>query len=166
MSTAHHLPAAHVAYAPREYRIEAARASRSGALSGFFVLLGRALFASIFLMAPLSHFSAPTIAYAAQHGVPDAGLIVPAAGVVAGLGGLSILLGLQARIGALLIILFLVPVSLTMHAFWLETNPVMAGMQQAMFMKNVAMLGGALLIAHFGAGPWSFDGLRRRAVSN
>ena len=166
MSTAHHLPAAHAPYAPSEYRLEAARASRSSAWSGFFVLLGRALFASIFLMAPLSHFSAPTIAYAAQHGVPDAALLVPAAGVVAGLGGLCILLGLWARIGAVLVILFLVPVSLTMHAFWLETNPVMAGMQQAMFMKNVAMLGGALLLANFGAGPWSFDALQKRRVSN
>lgn len=165
MSTAQHLPAAHAPYAPHEYRIAAAPVARGGGLSGFFVLLGRAMFASIFLMAPLSHFSPPTIAYAAQHGVPDAAVVVPAAGVLAGLGGLSLLFGLWARIGALLIILFLVPVSLTMHAFWLETNPVMEGMQQAMFMKNVAMLGAALLLAHFGAGPWSLDGLRKRGVS-
>jgi uncharacterized membrane protein YphA (DoxX/SURF4 family) len=40
-----------------------------------------------------------------------------------------------------------------MHAFWAETDPAMAQMQQINFMKNVSMIGAALLIAHFGAGP-------------
>jgi putative oxidoreductase len=132
---------------------------------GFTALLGRMLFASIFIFAPLSHFSAPTIAYAAQHGVPDAALLVPASGILASLGGLSILLGLRARIGALMILAFLVPVSLTMHAFWAETNPAVSGIEFAMFMRNVAMAGGALLLAAFGPGPWSFDALRKRRSS-
>jgi putative oxidoreductase len=44
-----------------------------------------------------------------------------------------------------------------MHNFWAVTDPVAAHMQQIMFMKNVSMLGSALLIAYFGSGPLSLD---------
>jgi putative oxidoreductase len=44
-----------------------------------------------------------------------------------------------------------------MHAFWAVPDPIMAGIQQAMFMKNLSMLGGALLLTYFGAGPISLD---------
>ena len=44
-----------------------------------------------------------------------------------------------------------------MHNFWAVTDPMMRGMQIAMFMKNVSMLGAALLIAYFGSGPLSLD---------
>jgi len=71
--------------------------------------------------------------------------------------GLSVLLGYRARLGAWLIVLFLVPVSLTMHAFWAVQDPMMRQFQMAMFMKNIGLLGGALLITQFGAGPMSLD---------
>ena len=75
-------------------------------------------------------------------------------------GGLSVLLGFRAKIGAWLLVLFLVPVTVMMHNFWAVQDPMMRGMQQAMFMKNLSMLGAALLISHFGAGPLSFDARR------
>jgi len=129
-------------------------------------LVGRVLYSAIFLAAPLFHFSPQAIGYAAQQGVPLAALLVPASGLLALAGGLSILVGYHARLGAWLLVLFLVPVTLTMHAFWGISDPMMAQMQQAMFFKNLAMLGGALLIAHFGAGPLSFDArVRARAVA-
>jgi putative oxidoreductase len=119
--------------------------------------LGRALFAAIFVLALPTHLASGTIAYAAQSGVPFAGLLVPASGVLAFLGGLSILLGYRARLGAWLIVAFLVPVTLSMHAFWKVTDSGMGQLQFAMFMKNLGLLGGALLIARFGAGPVSLD---------
>ena len=84
-------------------------------------------------------------------------------GVIAVLGGLSVALGYRARVGAWLIVVFLVPVTLTMHAFWGVSDPMMAQMQMVMFMKNLSMLGAALLLAYHGAGPISFD--RRRSAS-
>jgi len=126
-------------------------------MAGPVVLLGRLLFALIFVMAGLNHFSSQAIAYAASQGVPLASFSVPLSGVMALLGGLSILLGYRARIGAWLIALFLIVVTPMMHKFWTVTDPMMHQMQMAMFLKNLAMLGGALLISHFGAGPWSFD---------
>jgi putative oxidoreductase len=123
----------------------------------YVVLLGRILFAAIFLMAGPKHFTAGTIGYAAAAGVPVANILVPISGLFAILGGLSILLGFHARYGAWLIVLFLVPVSFSMHAFWADADPKTAAMNQVMFMKNMSMLGGALLIAHFGSGPLSLD---------
>jgi len=127
----------------------------------FIPLVGRVLFSGIFLMTILGHFSSKTIGYAASQGVPLANLLVPLSGIIATLGGLSIALGYRAKIGAWLVVLFLVPVTLTLHAFWAVADPQMAQMQQVMFMKNLSILGGALLIAYFGAGPLSLDSRSR-----
>ena len=136
-----------------------------GAISswqGAVVVLGRFLFALIFLMAGANHFNKQTIGYAASQGVPLASIAVPLSGVLAIAGGLSILSGYRAKLGAWLIVLFLVPVSLMMHKFWTVTDPMMAQLQMVLFMKNVSMLGGALLVSHFGAGPFSLDVRRSR----
>lgn len=130
--------------------------------SRFLVPIGRVLFSLIFLAAVPGHFTQASIGYALQAGVPIPEISVPLTGIISGLGGLSIMLGLKARWGAWLIVLFLVPVTLMMHNFWTVADPAARGMQQAMFMKNVSMLGGALLIAYFGAGPFSIDRLRLR----
>lgn len=129
---------------------------------GAVVVFGRFLFALIFLMAGANHFSKQTIGYASSQGVPLASVAVPLSGVVAIAGGLSILLGYRAKLGAWLIVLFLVPVSLMMHKFWAVTDPMMGQIQMILFMKNVSMLGGALLITQFGAGPFSLDARRSR----
>lgn len=126
------------------------------------VVLGRLLFALIFVMAGANHFNKQTIGYAGAQGVPLAGIAVPLSGVLAIAGGLSILLGYRARLGAWLIVLFLIPVTFLMHKFWGVTDPMTAQIQMIMFMKNVSMLGGALLISHFGAGPLSLDVRRSR----
>lgn len=129
---------------------------------GAVVVLGRFLFAAIFVVAGANHFNKQTIGYAASQGVPLASALVPLAGVLAIVGGLSILLGYRAKLGAWLIVLFLVPVTLMMHKFWTVQDPMMAQIQMIMFMKNISMLGGALLISHFGAGPFSLDARRSR----
>jgi len=129
---------------------------------GAVVVLGRFLFALIFLMAGANHFNKQTIVYAASQGVPLASILVPLSGVIAIAGGLSILLGYRAKLGAWLLVLFLIPVSLMMHKFWTVQDPMMAQLQMILFMKNVSMLGGALLISHFGAGPFSLDARRSR----
>jgi len=123
----------------------------------YLVPVGRFLFSAIFLMTVLGHFSPAYIGYAAQQGVPAAGLLVPLSGVIATLGGLSVTLGYKAKLGGWLLVLFLVPVTLKMHNFWAVTDPTMHDIQMVLFMKNVSMLGAALLITHFGAGPLSLD---------
>ena len=124
------------------------------------VLVGRLLYVVIFLNSGLSNFLEQTITYGASHGVPMAPLVVPAAGLLALAGGLSVLLGYHAKMGAWLIVVFLVPVTFTMHNFWTVTDPAMRQTQFVMFLNNVSMLGGALLISQFGAGPFSLDARR------
>ena len=119
------------------------------------------MFTLIFLTSGFTHFSSQTIAFAASQGVPLASIIVPAAGILAFLGGLSILLGYRAKLGGWLIALFLIGVT-PMHKFWGIPNPMMQQMQMIMFMKNLAMLGGTLLISQFGSGPPSPDSKKAR----
>lgn len=129
----------------------------SYAASGPIALLGRILFGLIFVMSGPRHFMSQTIAYAASQGVPMASIAVPFSGVLAFLGGLSILLGYRAKIGAWMIALFLVGVTPMMHKFWTVTDPMIYQMQFVMFMKNLSMLGAALFITQVGSGPWSLD---------
>lgn len=119
--------------------------------------IGRVLFAAIFFMSVPGHFSSHTIDMAAASGVPLANIAVPLSGVLELVGALSVLLGYHARIGALLLAIFLVPVTVMMHRFWGLTDPGAAMLQRVMFMKNVAMLGTTALIGYFGAGPYSLD---------
>lgn len=143
--------------------VAVATSERSAA--ALLVPIGRALFASIFVLAAGSHFVPDVIRQAADHGVPLARLLVPAAGVLALVGGMSVLVGYRARLGAALLALFLVPVTFTMHAFWAAADAQAAQLQTVMFFKNMSLLGGTMLIAYFGAGPHSFDASRARARS-
>jgi len=120
-------------------------------------LIARISFSLIFLLAAIGHFDAATIAFAKSAGVPLADLAVPASGILALVSGLSIALGFKARLGAIGIVLFLIPTTLMMHNFWSVTDPMMHQMQLTHFMKNVGLLGGALAFVVHGAGALSLD---------
>jgi putative oxidoreductase len=121
----------------------------------YLAVLGRILFALIFIFGGANLFSKMALSYAQAAGVPMTQIAVPLAGVIAILGGLSVALGYKARWGAWLIVLFLVPVTVAMHAFWKIADPQAAQQAQVDFMKNVSMLGAALLITQLGSGPAS-----------
>jgi putative oxidoreductase len=125
----------------------------------YAALAGRQLFSVIFIIASAGHFNPHTIEAAAAHGVPMPDLVVPLSGIIALLGGLSVLFGFQTRFGAWLLVVFLVPVTLVMHNFWSVSDPMALQVEKAMFMKNITMLGGALVISYFGGGPLSLDAL-------
>lgn len=133
---------------------------RISASQRLLVPVGRVLFALIFMLSAMGHFSSETIGYAASRGVPLASVLVPFSGILSFVGGLSVALGYRARVGAWLLVLFLVPVNLMMHPYWTLADPAAAQVDRIMFMKNVSMLGAALLLAYFGAGPYSLDAAR------
>jgi putative oxidoreductase len=120
-------------------------------------LLGRICLSAIFITAGPAHFLPGTIAYAASQGVPMANMLVPLSGALSLVGGFSVLLGYHTKVGAWLLVAFLVPVTLMMHRYWAAGDAQAMQLQQAMFMKNVAIMGGALLLAFFGGGPYSLD---------
>ena len=121
------------------------------------VPIGRVLFALIFVASVVGRFSSAEIAEASAHGVPFATIVVPLAGLIALVGGVCVMLGYRARFGALLLLIFLVPVTLVMHRFWGLSDPQAAMMQRIHFMKNTSLIGACLLIMHVGSGPYSLD---------
>lgn len=75
------------------------------------------------------------------------------------LGGLALLFGFGTRIAALALAVFTLAASFFFHAYWaLPADQQM--MQQLLFFRNVAVTGGLLAFAAFGAGAWSVDGAR------
>ena len=129
----------------------------------YLVALGRLFYSLIFVVAGFGHFTHQEIAYAAAQGIPIAGVLVPASGIMAIVGGLSILLGFHGKLGAWLLVLFLVPVTFAMHNFWTVKDPMMQQIQMAMFLKNFSMLGSALFFTQIGTGPLSLDSRRAPA---
>jgi putative oxidoreductase len=123
----------------------------------YIVLVGRVLYSLIFINSGLFHFSKMAVDYASSQGVPMPSVLVPFSGIMAIVGGLSVAFGFKAKIGAWILVAFLIPVTFMMHAFWNISDPTQQQMQMSMFMKNISMLGGAFLITWFGAGPVSFD---------
>jgi putative oxidoreductase len=123
----------------------------------FLFPLGRVLFALNFILAFPYHFTHGAIQAAAEQGVLLPGVLVPLSGVLALAGGVSVALGYKTRWGAWALVVFLVPVTLWMHAFWRLSDPHTAFVEQVLFLKNISTLGGALLISQFGAGPISID---------
>ena len=71
--------------------------------------------------------------------------------VFAGLGGLLVLLGIKVRLGAILLILFLIPMTLIMHPFWMNEGAAQQ-MQMEIFLKNISILGGLFVLASCGGG--------------
>ena len=127
-------------------------------------LIGRALLALLFIPAGFSKIGgfAGTVGYIASKGVPFPELAAAAAvGIELGLG-LLLLIGWQTRWAALGIALFTVVITFIFHNFWaVPAEQVMA--QQQSFFKNIAVVGGLLTVAAWGAGAWSVDGNRRGA---
>ena len=115
------------------------------------MFLARFLFSAIFIYSGFSHLTrTPMMAqYTASKHVPAAKFFVIITGIMILFGGLSILLGAYVKIGALLIVIFLVPVALIMHNFWALTDPMARGNDQAHFMKDMSLAGAAFLIWYF-----------------
>src|SRR5437868_11589788 len=78
--------------------------------------------------------------------------------------GLSLLLGYKARLGALTLFLFLIPVTLTFHNFWTYTDPKEQQVNMLFFMHNLTLMGGLLLIMIVGPGRYSLDLWRRSSA--
>ena len=116
------------------------------------MLVGRILFAFMFVMSGFNHLAkAEAMAgYAAYKKVPAPKLANLLSGVIMLLGGLSIILGVYADLGALLLAILLVAMAVKMHDFWNAQGeakqPEMIG-----FMKNISMAGGALFLFAYAA---------------
>jgi putative oxidoreductase len=121
-------------------------------------LIGRILFGGFFLMSGLNHFIHHTamgrMVAAANIPLPELSVIV--SGLLIFLGGASILIGVWPRAGSWLIIIFLVVVTPLAHGFWADTNPSARADDLNNFSKNVALLGGAMMMMIIPQ-PWPYS---------
>jgi putative oxidoreductase len=125
----------------------------------FIPLLARILLSVIFLKSGIDKVldPIPTQQYMATQGLPFPGVLLAATIIVLLIGGLSILLGYQARLGALLLIGFLIPATLIFHTNFPE--------EESDFFKNLGLMGGLFMIVAYGSGRYSFDARSRPVPS-
>jgi putative oxidoreductase len=120
-------------------------------------LVGRILLGGFLLYSGLQHFT--NLATLSQHtaakGVPMATAAVVVAGILLLVAGLSFLLGLAPKIGIAALVLFLVPVTLTMHQFWTE-HGMAAANDLERFARNVGLLGAVMALAAVPE-PWPYS---------
>jgi uncharacterized membrane protein YphA (DoxX/SURF4 family) len=106
------------------------------------------LFALLFISSGINHFTKneAMTGYAKYKKVPMAKAAVYLSGLMILLGGIYIVLGFYADLGALLIALFLIPTAFLMHAFWKETDPTAKQNETIGFFKDLSLAGAALII--------------------
>ncbi len=111
-------------------------------------LLGRLIFGGFFLYSGIHHFQEREALsqYAASKNVPMPDVAVLGSGALLIAGGASILLGIKPKLGTLAVMTFLAGVSPTMHDFWASEDAMEQQNEMVHFMKNMAMLGGALAL--------------------
>ena len=131
----------------------------------YALLIGRILFVIPFLMFGFSHFAdmGNMAEYAASKGVPMTTAATIITGVILVVAGLMVLLGYKAKIGGILLVVFLIPTAFIMHDFWAVADDMQAQTEMVHFLKNISMAGAALFIYYFGSGPLSLDARRATA---
>ena len=77
--------------------------------------------------------------------IPNSHFLLILAMTLEGLGGLLVLFGVKPRFGAFLLLLFIIPTTILMHAFWM-VSPSEKELQMIMFLKNISIMGGLLIL--------------------
>jgi putative oxidoreductase len=130
----------------------------SSTMTNALALIGRLLLAPMFLLAGYSKIGgfAGTAGWIASKGLPMPEVLTGAALVVELVAGVMLVLGWKARWAALALAGFTVLANYFFHNFWAMPEAQYMT-QQLFFMKNIAVIGGLLLIAALGPGAWSID---------
>lgn len=124
-------------------------------------LAGRLLLALLFLPAGIGKIAgfAGAAGYIASKGLPMPSLSAAMAILVEVGGSLALIAGFGTRFAALILAAFTLVATFVFHNFW-GVPADQAMMQQLMFYKNIAVVGGLLVLAAHGAGAWSLDAKR------
>lgn len=122
------------------------------------MFLGRIFLALLFVVSGIGKITgyAGTAAVMASKGLPMVDILLPLTIAVELGGGLLLALGWKARWAAAALFLFLIPTTLIFHQFW-GIDAKLVQMQKIHFLKNVAIMGGMLMVLAIGAGAWSLD---------
>jgi len=122
-------------------------------------LIGRILITVIFLssgFAKLASWSGAAAFLASKH-FPIPSVMLAGAIIVEIIGGLCLVFGFKARIAAFIMFLYLIPTTVIFHNFWTLQGPA-RGESQGDFLKNIAIMGGLLMVSAYGPGRLSIGG--------
>ena len=121
-------------------------------------LLGRLLMTYIFATSGLGKlFSwSDNVAYMSTRHLPFIPLLLAIAMVIELAGSVSLITGYRARSAAFVMFLYMIGVTVLFHNYWAATGD-MAGMQETHFRKNLAIMGGLLMLAYCGPGKWALS---------
>jgi putative oxidoreductase len=116
-------------------------------------LAARILISTIFILAAINKSMdlLGTEQYMAAYGIPAPGVLLVLSIVVEFFGGLAILLGFKAKWGAIALFIYLIPTTLIFHTEFTDH------IQSIMLLKNLAIMGGLLMVANYSSGPYSLD---------
>ena len=131
---------------------------------GLPVAIGRVLLALMFVLAGFGKLTGleGTAGYIASKGLPMPMVLAVAVGVLELVAGVLLIIGWQARWAALALAAFTLLASILFHNYWAMPAEQQM-MQQLMFMKNLAVTGGLLVVFAYGAGTMSLDARRATA---
>lgn len=127
-------------------------------LCSFLMFFARLCIAAIFILAGVSKFMNfdETATYMASKGLTMIPLFLFGAATIEILGGLSLVFGYKTRLGAAVLLLFLIPTTLIFHDFW-NVGGADRAAQQIEFLKNLAIFGGLLYVLSVGPGGCACD---------
>ena len=138
-------------------------------IQGIITVVGRVMLSLIFLMSAagnkIPNFT-EVAGYMSSEGVPAARLMLVGAIAFLIVGSFSVIVGYKARIGASLLLFFLILATYFFHDFWTMEDATAQQEQMIQFMKNLALMGAMLLVIVNGAGPMSVDSRNSRLAKN
>ena len=136
----------------------------SKTLGNAATLAGRVLFSLIFLLSGIGKIFdwENTSKFMESEGMPMVSVALVGAIVFEIVGALSIMSGFKSRWGAMLLIIFLIPATFIFHDFWTLPEDQQQ-IQMTMFMKNVSILGGLLIIIGHGPGSISVEAFMKKS---
>lgn len=122
-------------------------------VNAFILFIARVCIASVFIWAAAGKIFAydMNVQYMASKGFTMIPFFLISAAVIELLGGLSLILGYKSRLGALILLLFLIPTTIIFHDFWTLEGAAQFP-EQVNFMKNLAIFGGLLYVMVYGTG--------------
>jgi putative oxidoreductase len=128
-------------------------------MQGGLSVVARTMMALIFLLSAVGN-KIPQFSAVAEkmelEGVPVPGLMLVGAIGFLVVGSVSVIVGLWTRVGAGLLLVFLILATYYFHDFWAFEGPEQQA-QMIQFMKNVSLMGGMLFLIANGAGGLSLD---------
>lgn len=121
-------------------------------------IIGRIILGLYWIVVGYNHIlpSAGTIGYAQSKGIKSAKLAVIASGVLALIGGLSIITGVLTTYGIAALVIFLLVVSFKMHPYWKTTEPMAKMNDKIQFEKNMSLAAAIIMLLAIGS-PWMYS---------